>query len=252
MLEGLRVLAVVPARSGSKGIPDKNMALLGGLSLIARAGTVLNQLAWIDRRIISTDSRGYAVEGCAHGLEAPFLRPAALSTDTAGALETLVHAVESCERFDGCRYDLLVLAEPTSPLREPDDIEATVRLLLSSGADAALTVSRIDTKTHPYKAFTLADGRLNYFTPDGARITARQSLVPLYSRNGLCYCYRRDTLLAKRALITENTVAVVTERAVANVDEPIDLLWAEFLLERLQRPAALTWAHAGDATTIDW
>jgi CMP-N,N'-diacetyllegionaminic acid synthase len=232
MVEGLNVLAVVPARSGSKGIRDKNMALVGGLSLIARAAKILAEISWIDRRIISTDSERYAEEGRAHGLDAPFMRPPELSTDTAGALETFVHALRSCEQLDGHQYDVLIVAEPTSPLREPSDIEMTVKTLLMADADAALTVSRLDTKAHPHKVFTIINGRLRYFSDKGSSVTARQSLDPLYSRNGLCYCYRRCTLLEAHTLITNNTVSVIIDRPVANVDEPVDLLWAEFLLER--------------------
>lgn len=232
MRDSLQVLALVPARSGSKGIRDKNMARVGGLSLIARAATVLGRIPWIDRRIISTDSERYAEEARAYGLEAPFRRPPELSTDGAGALETFVHALESCERLDGRRYDLLLVSEPTSPLRVPEDVEATVEALLSTGADAAVTVSRLDTKAHPHKVFEIADGRLRFYSEHGAGVTSRQKLSPLYSRNGLCYCYRRETLLTQRTLIPVRTQAVVTERPVANVDEPLDLLWAEFLLER--------------------
>jgi len=232
MIEGLSVLALVPARSGSKGIPDKNMACLGGRSLIARAGQVLSRIAWIDRRIISTNSPRYANEGIAHGLEALFLRPAELSTDHAGALETVVHALDFCERIDDRRYDLVILAEPTSPLREPGDIEVTMKALLGSGADSAVTVSRIDTKSHPHKVFSISQGRLRYFSEEGKGVTARQVLEPLYARNGLCYCFRRETVVTKRALITNNTVSVITDRPVVNIDEPLDLLWAGFLLEK--------------------
>jgi CMP-N,N'-diacetyllegionaminic acid synthase len=233
MINGLSVLALVPARSVSKGIPDKNMTCLGGQSLIARAGQVLSRIPWIDRRIISTDSAQYADEAIASGLEAPFLRPAELSTDHAGALETIIHALDACERRDACRYELVILAEPTSPLREPGDIEAAMKALLSSGADSAVTVSRIDTKAHPHKVFAIDQGRLRYFSAQGSRIAARQGLEPLYARNGLCYCFRRKTLVEKRALITDNTVSVITERPVVNIDEPLDLLWAEFLLDKV-------------------
>jgi CMP-N-acetylneuraminic acid synthetase len=232
MIVAHTVLAVVPARSGSKGIRDKNMACVGNLSLIARAGEVLSRLTWIDRRVISTDSPRYAEEARAHHLDAPFLRPQALSQDTTGALEMIVHALETCEQLDGRRYDLIILAEPTSPLRQPSDIEATVHALLTTGADTALTVSRIDTKYHPDKAFTIQAERLTFYTPAGQAVTRRQQLTPLYSRNGLCYCFQRETLLVKKALITDNTTPVITERPVANVDEPLDLLWAEFLLEK--------------------
>jgi CMP-N-acetylneuraminic acid synthetase len=186
MIEGQFVLAIVPARSGSKGIPNKNMACVGGLSLIARAGEILSRIPWIDRKVISTDSRAYAEEAQAHGLDAPFLRPDNLSGDNAGALETIMHALESCERLDGRRYGLVVVAEPTSPLRNPGDIERTVATLLSTRADSAATVSRIDSKCHPHKIFAVVDGRLEFYTPAGHTVTHRQGLEPLYARDGLC------------------------------------------------------------------
>jgi CMP-N,N'-diacetyllegionaminic acid synthase len=230
--DGYSVLAIVPARSGSKGIANKNMAVVGGLSLIARAGEVLARLPWIDRKIISTDSPHYAAEGRSHGLDAPFLRPAYLSGDQAGALEMIVHALEACEQLDDRQYDVIVLTEPTSPLREPSDVEQTVKKLLETGADSAVTVSRVDTKFHPDKILTVSNGFLKFYTGIGKALVGRQQLKSLYSRNGLCYAFRRITLLCHRELITENTAAVLTDRPVANIDEPIDLLWAQFLYER--------------------
>lgn len=230
MLHNRTVLAVVPARSGSKSIPDKNMAQLGGLSLIARAGNVLSKIPWIDRRVISTDSPHYAAEARKYGLDAPFLRPAELSTDSAGAFEMIVHGLKTCEQLDRRIYHLIIIAEPTSPLRVPNDIELTVKALLETGADSALTVSLIDTKYHPKKAFKIEEGLLKFYTPEGETITHRQQLDPLYSRNGLCYCFRRDILLTQGVLLTDRTVPVITRRPAANIDEPLDLLWAEFLL----------------------
>jgi CMP-N,N'-diacetyllegionaminic acid synthase len=230
--EGYSVLAIVPARSGSKGIANKNMALVGGMSLIARAGEVLARLPWIDRKIISTDSPDYAAEGRSHGLDAPFLRPAHLSGDKAGAFDMIVHALEACEQLDGRQYDVIVLTEPTSPLREPSDVDRTVNKLLESDADSAITVSRLDTKFHPDKIIVVSDGLVNFYSHIGKAIVGRQQLESLYCRNGLCYAFRRVTLLTHRALITRNTAAVLTERPIANIDEPIDLLWAQFLYER--------------------
>jgi CMP-N,N'-diacetyllegionaminic acid synthase len=232
MIEGHTVLAIVPARSGSKGIRDKNMAVIGGLSLIARAANVLSSLPWIDRKVISTDAASYAKEARVHGLEAPFLRPVELSGDNVGALETIVHALETCEHLDRCTYSLVILAEPTSPLREASDIESTVRTLLRTGADSAITVSRIDTKNHPEKIFEIVNGVLSPYAAINKTITQRQQLGPLYWRNGLCYCFRRNTLLVQKTLITRNTVPILTDRPVANIDEELDLLWAQFLFEK--------------------
>ena len=147
-------------------------------------------------------------------------------------METVLHALETCEQLDGRTYGLIILAEPTSPLREPGDIEVTVRTLVKTGADSAVTMSPIDTKCHPAKIFAITDGLLKFHTPVGETVTRRQQLEPLYSRNGLCYCFRRETLLMKQALITQNTVPVLTERSVVNIDEPVDLLWAQFLIDR--------------------
>ena len=126
MIATTRILAVVPARSGSKGIPDKNMQALGGNSLIARAGLTLKACPSVDRAIISTDSPRYAAEGRTHGLDAPFLRPPELSTDTAGAVETVIHAMNAAETHYGEFFGIVLIVEPTCPLRRPDDIEGAL------------------------------------------------------------------------------------------------------------------------------
>lgn len=226
-----RVLAVVPARSGSKGLPNKNLAHVGGLSLIARAGRVLAALPWIDARVISTDSPEYAAEGVRNGLEAPFLRPAVLATDTAGAVETTQHAVREMEARCGVPFDVILIVEPTSPLRQPSDITDSVALLLADNArDAVVTVSAIDPKCHPFKIFRVEDGRLEYFDERGRAVVARQQLEPLYTRNGICYALRRATLMDHGTILGRNTRAVVIDRPLVNIDSYLDLALAEILL----------------------
>jgi CMP-N,N'-diacetyllegionaminic acid synthase len=234
VIRGKTVLAIVPARSGSKGIPDKNLQHLGGISLIARAGEILRQIPFIEARVISTDSREYADEGRLHGLDAPFLRPALLSGDEAGAVETVQHALAACETHYGTRFDIVLIVEPTSPLRTAADIEQTVQSMLAAGADSAVTVSRLPTKFHPLKLLAASeDGRLRYFHEAGDRITGRQQLPKgLLWRNGVCYAVSRECLLEKQAIITDNTVAVVIERDVVNIDEPFELALADLLIGR--------------------
>jgi CMP-N,N'-diacetyllegionaminic acid synthase len=231
MLLGKNVLAVVTARSGSKGIKHKNMRELGGVSLIGRAGQCLGALPWLDAAIISTDDAEYAREGERYGLKAPFLRPERLSSDTAGSVDTLVHALEESEKFFGKTFDVILIVEPTSPLRIPQDIENATRLLLESGADSVVAVSPLDPKFHPRKILSVDDGKLEFYQESGASVVARQSLSTFYWRNGVCYALTRECLLEKKKIFTENTLPLVIEREIVNIDEPLELDWAALLLE---------------------
>ena len=231
MLEGNRILAVVPARSGSKGIPNKNLRTVGGVSLVGHAGIALSRLECIDARIISTDSSEYAEEGRRYGLDAPFLRPAELSTDEAGALETVQHSLRESENHYGIRFDIVLIIEPTSPLRRPEDVLRTTLRLLRSSADSAMTVSPLPMKFHPLKIFGLEDGKIRFYLDQGSQIVNRQQVSrKLYSRNGICYALRRECLMDKSRIITDNTLAEVIDRTVVNIDDEGDLLWAEFMM----------------------
>jgi len=232
--DGRKIIAIVPARSGSKGIADKNMRTLGGRTLIARAAQVLSDPActWIDRKLLSTDSERYAEEGRRHGLECPFLRPEAMSRDDTGAIETLQQAWRQAEGHFAERYDVLLIVEPTCPLRRAEDIIGTMEALRKADARSAVAVSLLDTKHHPDKLLRLEDGRIRYYASAGAAVKTRQSLSDLYYRNGACYAVTRECLFEKEAIFCEETVAFVIDRPLANIDEPLDLAFAEFLESR--------------------
>lgn len=232
MLHNKRILAIVPARSGSKGIADKNLQKLAGQSLIARAAACLAALPWLDSRIISTDSQLYATEAEAHGLAAPFLRPDSLSGDRVGAVETLNHAIAEVEGMRGERMDIVLCIEPTSPLRRPEDLQAAVELLIKEDADSVVTVSKLDTKAHPAKSLKIRDGLLGFYEQRGAAVKSRQSLEDLYFRNGVCYALQRDVLMEKQTIFGERTLPLLIDRPLANIDEPIDMEWAEFLIAK--------------------
>lgn len=231
MFHNQRILAVVPARSGSKGIPDKNMQPLLGTSLIGWAGRTLAEVSWIDTRLISTDSPRYAAEAQHYGLDAPFLRPAHLSTDEATAVETMQHALLAAEQFYGFHFDVILIVEPTCPLRCPEDIEQTIQCLVESAADSVVTVSPLPAKSHPKKILTVEDGRLQFFQPGGNSITSRHMLDGgLYWRNGVCYALTRPCLMDKGVIFTDNTLPVIINRPIVNIDDPLELRWAELLL----------------------
>jgi CMP-N-acetylneuraminic acid synthetase len=227
---GLSVLAVVPARGGSKGIPRKNLQLVGGLSLVARAARVALATSWIDRAVLSTDDPEIADEGRRHGLDVPFLRPAELATDSAAAVPAWQHAWLASEAHYGCKFDVSIWLQPTSPLRTVEHLELTLRAVVENGHAAAATVSPVPGHFTPEKILTMdAAGRLTHYLPEGGKIVARQQIPPYYHRNGLCYAATRDTLVKRGHILEDDCAGVLIEGYVANIDEPIDLEIARML-----------------------
>ncbi len=231
MHDGRRILAVVPARGGSKGIPLKNLRKVCGRSLVAWVGDVVAQVECIDRSVVSTDHDEIAAEAENHGIEAPFRRPAELSGDRIGDVAVLRHALTTIESIDGLRYDIVVMLQPTSPTRRPDHITAAVRQMTETGADAVWSVSATNLKAHPLKQLVIEnDGTLRYYDPRGAQIIARQQLTPVYHRNGIVYAIKRKALLDDGVLLPERSSAIVIDEPVVNIDTEEDLIRAEQLL----------------------
>jgi len=223
MIAGKRILAVVPARGGSKGIKLKNLAHFSGKPLIVWAAEFANNLEYIDRHIGSTDHPEISRLAIEYGLPCPFVRPKDLSGDRVSDVDVLIHALQTMETMDDTRYDLVVMLQPTSPLRCPSDIKQLLDLLIETGADSALTVSLTDLKFHPLKQLTLDDGRVEYFDPAGANIIARQQLRSTYHRNGVGYAVTRECLLEQSAVIGADCRALIIDRPVLNIDTPSDL-----------------------------
>ncbi len=229
----LSVLAVVPARGGSKGIPDKNLRTVGGRSLIAHTARTAASLSWIDRCVLSTDDEKIAEEGRSCGLEIPFLRPAELAGDLAPAIEAWRHAWLASEEHYGCHFDISVLLQPTTPLRRGEDVERTVRAMVEGGHRAAAAISRLPGHYVPEKIVNLDDrGCLSLYAKQSSNVTSRQAFPSYYYRNGVCYAATRDAVVRDRDTAERDCVGVLIEEPVANIDDPIELEWAEFLARR--------------------
>ncbi|MEM1274338.1 MAG: acylneuraminate cytidylyltransferase family protein [Pseudomonadota bacterium] len=227
MLAGHRILAVVPARGGSKGIKLKNLRHVGGKSLVAHAASVATSVSEIDRSVVSTDHDGIAAEAEAHGLAAPFRRPPELSGDRIGDWDVLHHALVTCEAIDGVAYDILVMLQPTSPLRTRENVRDTIAKLVENGHDAVWTVTETDLKYHPLKQLVIQDGRMDLFDPRGAQIIARQQLSPVYHRNGVAYAITRQCLIDQKSIMGANTGAVVIEGLNISIDTLEDIASVE-------------------------
>jgi CMP-N,N'-diacetyllegionaminic acid synthase len=230
---GKAILAVVPARGGSKGIPRKNLQCVGGKTLIGRAADLVSSLDWIDKGIISTDDPEMAEEGTRHGLDAPFLRPAELASDFATAIDAWKHAWLAAESTCGLYFDISLYLEPTSPCRRAADLTRTLDVLLDGDHWAGATVSRTPSSHTPHKTLLMDDtGCIQFYLENGADFSIRQKIPAYYHRNGICYAVRRETLLAHSSIIEHQCAAVVIDRPVVNIDEPWDLELAEFLLSK--------------------
>jgi len=232
MIAGRRVLAVVPARGGSKGIPLKNLRQIRGRSLVALVGDVIREVEEIDRAVVSTDHEGIAMAAEKAGIAAPFRRPEPLCGDRIGDLDVLTHALEATEAIDGQRYDIVVMLQPTSPLREPVDVSNAIRMLVDGGWDSVWTVSQTDTKAHPLKQLTLTGDALEYYAPAGSEIVARQQLRAVFHRNGIAYAITRECLLEQHSIKGKRTGALVVEGKHISIDTEWDLVLVEFILSR--------------------
>lgn len=229
----LTVLAVVPARGGSKGIPRKNLRNLAGQSLIERVANLISAVPEIDRAVLSTDDKEIAEEGLRVGLDVPFTRPAELAADDSKSIDTWHHAWLASEKHYGTRFELSLLLEPTSPLREPEDISKTLELLAENRADSVVTISRTPAHFTPEKTLKLSQlGTIVPYLKDGLEYSLRQGIPNYYHRNGICYCVTRTHLIDHHHIMEGRCIPYVTERPVVNIDEELDFIWAEFLLRK--------------------
>jgi CMP-N,N'-diacetyllegionaminic acid synthase len=232
------VLAVVPARGGSKGVKLKNLRPIQGVPIVQLAGMVASQVPEIDRAVVSTDHDDIAAAAVAGGLADAFRRPESISGDRVSDVEVLTHAIEAMERIDGKRYDIVVMLQPTSPLRTADHVRKTIQKLANDDLDAVWTVSETDSKNHPLKQLILPHGLLTYYDPAGSKIIARQQLEPVYHRNGLAYAITRECLLDDQLLLGQRTGAVVCDGHFVSIDTEWDFDYVEFILSQRDRHLA--------------
>jgi len=220
-----RVLGLVPARGGSKGVPNKNLRPLAGSSLLHLVRDAARASGVIDRLVLSTDSLAIAEAGRACGLELPFMRPSELATDDAPMLPVIEHAIGALEA-GGWSPDLILLLQPTAPLRRGSHISDAAALLTESGADAVATVVELPRHLSPDYVMRIADGRLVNFLPEGARVTRRQDARSAFVRDGTVYAFWRRTLVESGSIYGRDCrpLFVATEDSLT-IDTEAD--WAE-------------------------
>lgn len=227
----MRVLGVIPARGGSKGIPRKNLRPLAGKPLLVWTAEAALDAKLLSRVILSTDDESIAAVGRAAGLDVPFLRPQSLAEDETPTLPVVRHALQFLEAA-GARYDAVCLLQPTSPLRRPDTIDGCIALLERESVDAVVTVLPVPTEHHPYWAFVAgADGLLRLATGATSPPARRQELPPAFHREGSVYVTRRDVVMEQGSLYGTKLLGYAVDPAGSvNLDTPAQWERAEALL----------------------
>ncbi len=196
----MRLLGLVPARGGSKGIPHKNIRPLAGKPLLQYTAEAALQVAALARVILSTDDPEIAALGKACGLDVPFLRPAELAADNTPTLAVIQHVLRWLEE-NGDIYDAVCLLQPTNPFRTAATIEACIQLFIEKNADSVFTVLPVPHSYNPHWVyFPHEDGSLALSTGETQPIPRRQVLPPAFHREGSVYITRRDVILLENSL----------------------------------------------------
>ena len=225
----MQVLAVIPARAGSKRLPGKNTRSLFGKPLIAWTIDFARTVPWFSEVHVSTDGADIAAVAERHGVAVPRLRPAELASDESGSVDVIVELL-SWYRGAGQSFDAVALLQPTTPVRLPGRWEKA-RELLAGDCDGVIGVCAA--ATHPYLALQASpDGYVRHWMPDAAGVTRAQDYPPAYAINGSLYLVRTDALLAQRSFCPARCRFVVCSEPVENVDidTPFDWRMAEAIV----------------------
>lgn len=216
-----RLLAVIPARGGSQGLPGKNIRPLMGLPLIAHSIALARLCPEVTSCVVSTDSEEIAAVARAYGGDVPFMRPAILAQSDTPMWPVLQHALAEVEKLDGKPYDLLMLLDPTSPTRLPNDVEQAVHRLLATDADGIVSVSKPEFNPL-WHTVVDKNGLMADWAPAAASISRRQDAPTIYRINGLLYIWRTTFVRSARQWRADGRhlmLKVPDERAVSIDDE---------------------------------
>ena len=228
MINGKTVLAIIPARGGSKEVPRKNIRKVAGKPLIAWTIEEAKKSKYLDRLILSSEDEEIINVAKEWGCEVPFVRPLELAQDDTPGIEPVIHAIEAINE----KYDYVVLLQPTSPLRKVKDIDGCIELCVQMNAPACVSVT--EANKSPYWMFTLESyGKLRTLIDTKKLFTRRQALPKVYGLNGAVYIAETDWIAENKSYITKETIAfIMPEERSLDIDSELDLNYCDLLLKR--------------------
>ncbi|TFE29043.1 cytidylyltransferase domain-containing protein [Cohnella luojiensis] len=226
MINGQKVLAVIPARGGSKGVPRKNIRELAGKPLIAWTIACASSSRYIDRCIISTDDSEIAEVSRRFGGDVPFIRPAELALDDTPGIDPVLHAIRSVSG-----YGIIVFLQPTSPLRVAADIDGCLERMVDSSASSCVSVTTVDKS--PFWMYHVNElGTMRPLLDIEDRNVSRQKLPPIYVLNGAIYVATREHLEEHRGFLQPETKAYMMPRERSlDIDTLFDFAMAEMQIQ---------------------
>lgn len=238
MMSWGRIFAIIPARGGSKGVPKKNIKLLGGYPLIAFSIVAAKLCSEIERVIVSTDSPEIADIARSYSAEVPFLRPPELAQDTSPDIDFILHALDWLQSHEGGQPDFLVQLRPTTPLRDPALIDSAIRTI-KSNAEATSLRSVHGLPEPPQKMMGIRDGFLVGLFPRDPRPEyynlPRQLFPPAYHPNGYVDIIKTSFVMSGSSLHGPCILALITPVSV-EVDRPEDFEYLEYLIAKKGHP----------------
>lgn len=228
MYKNKRILALIPARGGSKGLPGKNILPFCGKPLISWTIAQARASRYLDKIVVSTDDEAIAAISLKYGACIPFLRPKRLSASTSNMMDVVMHSLNFFSKKNE-KYDIVILLQPTSPLRNSADIDKAIELLFAKKASSLISISR--SEHHPWWSVSLIKGqRIRKFRGPGSLHKNRQALPDYYRINGAVYMACVDHLRKNKGFLGKSTLAYIMppERSV-DIDTKIDFEFAAFL-----------------------
>lgn len=230
------VLGIIPARGGSKGIPDKNIREICGKPLLAYTIEAALGSCRLDDVILSTDSERIAGTAALYGLATSNLRPSELATDTAKSVDVIRYELEQYQKTAGKHVKTVVLLQPTCLFRTSVDIDQAVEHFAQSNAESLISVYDASS-VHPSIMYSCENERLRPVLDEGAQLRRRQEFQSVYVRNGAIYIVDCNYLMHSGRLVSERPASYVMPRERSlNIDEPYDLDLAEWMLGRNEQP----------------
>lgn len=231
----MKILAIIPARGGSKGIPGKNIVELNGKPLIAYTILEAQKIIEFGRILVSTDSEKIKIISEKFGVEVPFLRPSHLADDHSRTVDSVIDVLETLESCFNEQYDYVCLLQPTSPLRTAADIKSCLKLAYEADGESVVSLVRVE-EPHPYKMKRIENGAVKPFIPGTHSSVPRQELPPAYELNGAVYIAQLEMLIRHKSFFSKNTIPYImpAERSV-NINHHQDLILAKALISKKLR-----------------